>query len=150
MISHVQLFATPWTAAYQAPPPIFSRQEYWSGVSPPPPKIKQEKDGGTHRSFCPANHPGRRVETYLGFQQVITGFMVWWLWSIVRASRSQWRTQSWRKMGSLQRQGAGAQGDPVRATFFTTVATETGLVLAPGWRAVARLWVCGTISCAQQ
>ena len=116
----------------------------------PPQKIKQEKDGGTHRSFCPANHPGRRVETYLGFQQVITGFMVWWLWSIVRASRSQWRTQSWRKMGSLQRQGAGVQGDPVRATFFTTVATETGLVLAPGWRAVARLWVCGTISCAQQ
>ena len=25
--------ATPWTAAYQAPPPMgFSRQEYWSGV----------------------------------------------------------------------------------------------------------------------
>ena len=30
--SHVQLFATPWTAAYQAPLSIgFSRQEYWSG-----------------------------------------------------------------------------------------------------------------------
>ena len=25
--------ATPWTAAYQAPPPMgFSKQEYWSGV----------------------------------------------------------------------------------------------------------------------
>ena len=25
--------ATPWTAAYQAPPPMgFSRQEYWNGV----------------------------------------------------------------------------------------------------------------------
>ena len=46
-----------------------------TGVGYHPPK-KQEKDGGTHRSFCPANHPGRRVETYLGFQQVITGFMV--------------------------------------------------------------------------
>ena len=33
-LSHVGLFATPWTAAYQAPPPMgFSRQEYWSGVS---------------------------------------------------------------------------------------------------------------------
>ena len=32
-LSCVQLFATPWTAAYQAPPPIgFSRQKYWSGV----------------------------------------------------------------------------------------------------------------------
>ena len=32
-LSRVQLLATPWTAAYQAPPPMgFSRQEYWSGV----------------------------------------------------------------------------------------------------------------------
>ena len=31
--SCVRLFVTPWTAAYQAPPPTgFSRQEYWSGV----------------------------------------------------------------------------------------------------------------------
>ena len=34
--SHVQLFVTPWTAAYQAPLSIgFSRQEYWSGVPLP-------------------------------------------------------------------------------------------------------------------
>ena len=32
-LSHVQLFATPWTAAYQAPLPMgFSSQEYWSGL----------------------------------------------------------------------------------------------------------------------
>ena len=39
-LSHVWLYATPWTAAHQAPPSMgFSRQEYWSGVplpSPPP------------------------------------------------------------------------------------------------------------------
>ena len=36
--SHVQLLATPWTAAYQAPPSMgFSRQEYWSGVPLPSP-----------------------------------------------------------------------------------------------------------------
>ena len=30
-LSRVQLFATPWTVAYQAFPPMgFSRQEYWS------------------------------------------------------------------------------------------------------------------------
>ena len=30
--SHVQLFATPWTVAQQAPLSMeFSRQEYWSG-----------------------------------------------------------------------------------------------------------------------
>ena len=32
-LSHVQLLATPPTAAYQAPPSMgFSRQKYWSGV----------------------------------------------------------------------------------------------------------------------
>ena len=32
-LSRVRLLATPWTAAYQAPPPSgFSRQEDWSGV----------------------------------------------------------------------------------------------------------------------
>ena len=31
LLSHVQLFATPWTVAYQAPlSKEFSRQEYWS------------------------------------------------------------------------------------------------------------------------
>ena len=36
LLSHVRLFATPWTAAHQAPPPMgFSRQEYWSGVPLP-------------------------------------------------------------------------------------------------------------------
>ena len=32
-LSSVRLIATPWTAAYQAPPSMgFSRPEYWSGV----------------------------------------------------------------------------------------------------------------------
>ena len=32
-LSRVQLFVTPWTVAYQAPPSMgFSRQEYWSGL----------------------------------------------------------------------------------------------------------------------
>ena len=34
--SHVRLCATPWTAAYRAPPSVgFSRQEYWSGLPLP-------------------------------------------------------------------------------------------------------------------
>ena len=36
--SHVQLFATPWTIAHQAPlSMVFSKQEYWSGLPFPPP-----------------------------------------------------------------------------------------------------------------
>ena len=38
-LSSVQLFATSWTAAYQAPLSMgFSRQEYWSGVPLPSPE----------------------------------------------------------------------------------------------------------------
>ena len=38
-LSPVWLFATPWTAAHQAPPSMgFSRQEYWSGVPLPSPR----------------------------------------------------------------------------------------------------------------
>ena len=38
-LSRVSLFATPWTAAYQAPPSIgVSGQEYWSGLPLPSPK----------------------------------------------------------------------------------------------------------------
>ena len=37
-LSRVQLFATPWAAAYQGPPSMgFSRQEYWSGMPLPSP-----------------------------------------------------------------------------------------------------------------
>ena len=37
-LGRVRLFATPWTAAYQAPPSMgFSWQEYWSGVTLPSP-----------------------------------------------------------------------------------------------------------------
>ena len=42
-LSRVRLFATPWTAAHQAPPSMgFSRQEYWSGVPLPSPSATWE------------------------------------------------------------------------------------------------------------
>ena len=37
-LSHVRLFATPWTGAHQAPLTMgFPRQEYWSGLPFPSP-----------------------------------------------------------------------------------------------------------------
>ena len=37
-LSHVRLFATPWTVAYKAPPSMgFSRERYWSGSPFPSP-----------------------------------------------------------------------------------------------------------------
>ena len=42
--SHVQLCATPQTAAHQAPPSLgFSRQEHWSGLPFPSPMHESEK-----------------------------------------------------------------------------------------------------------
>ena len=49
-LSHVWLFATPWTADYQAPLSMgFSRQEYWSGVPSPSPIICL--DPGNHYTY---------------------------------------------------------------------------------------------------
>ena len=47
-LSRVRLFATPWTAAYQAPLSMgFSRQEYWSGLPLPSPLMRRF----TNKSF---------------------------------------------------------------------------------------------------
>ena len=48
-LRRVRLFATPWTAAYQAPPSMgFSRLEYWSRVPLPSPPTCT----GTQKSTC--------------------------------------------------------------------------------------------------
>ena len=44
LFSRVRLFTTPWSAAYQAPPPMgFPRQEYWSGVPLPLPQFSSDQ-----------------------------------------------------------------------------------------------------------
>ena len=49
-LSRVQLFTTPWTVAYQAPPSMgFSRQEYWSGL--PLPSLITHAGGPQLESF---------------------------------------------------------------------------------------------------
>ena len=45
MLSHVRLFATPWTVAHQAPLSMeFSREEYWSGLPFPSPRDLLESE----------------------------------------------------------------------------------------------------------
>ena len=64
-LSHVRLFATPWTGAYKALPYMeFSRQEYWSGLpfpSPgdlPEPGIKPESPALAGGFFTPLSPQG--------------------------------------------------------------------------------------------
>ena len=52
-LSCVQLLATPWTAAHQAPPSMgFSRQEYWSGVPLPSPTLLPHHPAKVLSSFA--------------------------------------------------------------------------------------------------
>ena len=60
LLSCVRLLATPWTPAYQAPPPMgFSRQEYWSRFPLPSLKVLgafysylSHWDSHKHRFLC--------------------------------------------------------------------------------------------------
>ena len=100
-LSRVRLLATPWTAAYQAPPSMgFSRREYWSGVPLPSPEllintfldslpISEEKAMATHSSTLAwkipwAEEPGRlqsmgslRVRHDLATSLSVFTFMHW-------------------------------------------------------------------------
>ena len=59
-VSRVQLFATPWAVAYQAPPSMeFSRQEYWTGL--PFPFPEDLPDPGIEPG-CPALQAGALSE----------------------------------------------------------------------------------------
>ena len=56
-LSRVRHFATPWTAAYQAPPSMgFSRQEYWSGVPLPSPLFQATPSLSIFQSGCTILH----------------------------------------------------------------------------------------------
>ena len=64
-LSHVRLFATQWSVAYQAPQSMgFSRQEYWSGLpfpSPgglPDPRIELESPA-LQADALPSEPPGK-------------------------------------------------------------------------------------------
>ena len=61
LLSHIWLFATPWTIAYQAPPSMgFSRQEYWSGLPFPSPGESSRPRDRTRVSRT----PGRRFNRW--------------------------------------------------------------------------------------
>ena len=60
LFSRVQLFATPWAVAYQAPLSVgFSRQEYWSGVPFPSPQVND--------IFCCGHQPAAVLGKVGGF-----------------------------------------------------------------------------------
>ena len=64
-LSRVQLFSTPWTAAYQAPPSMgFSRQEYWSGL--PLPSVNFNYYSIKKVNITPHLLPGSHFHLFIG------------------------------------------------------------------------------------
>ena len=85
VLSRVQLFATPWTVACQAPlSKEFSRQEYWSGLPNPSPGD--------------LSNPGIEPES-LKSLQFSSGFFI---------TSTTWKSPKHSKVIKLERGGAGA------------------------------------------
>ena len=93
-LSHVQLLATPWTAAHQAPPPMgFSRQEHWSGVPLPSPTGST----GSNQTWvlycsatCAAVHEVAKSQTWLSnWTEVMLKLKLQYRGHLI------WRTDSW-------------------------------------------------------
>ena len=81
LLSHVRLFATPWTVALQAPLSMrFSRQEYWSGLpfpasgDLPDPGIKPVSSALAGRFFT-TEPLGKAIEELLIKHGTINGFI---------------------------------------------------------------------------
>ena len=80
-LSRVRLIATPWTAAYQAPPSMgFSRQEYWSGVPLPSlekwKSTKLQRGITSHQSEWPWSKKKKKKSTNKCWRQC--GENCWW------------------------------------------------------------------------
>ena len=110
-LSRVRLFATAWTAAYQAPPSMgFSRQEYWSGAPLPSPELCStvliSSFPPTHQGKMPLTRGWEKEWVCFAFSSSILGdtgslwmFVKWVSWDLEKSG-------SWWKRGQQsQREG---------------------------------------------
>ena len=84
-LSRIGLLATPWTAAYQAPPSMgFSRQEYWSRVPSPAPgdlpsAVTELESPALAGRFFTSEIPGKppfesRQKQKMGYEETLQRF----------------------------------------------------------------------------
>ena len=119
LLSHVQLLATPWNRAHQAPLSTgFSRREYWSGLPFPPPGDLHNQRSDPHPLHCladsftaapPGKPPSLSVVSMFfslspfhcvldsGFESVCFVYCVVmsFLWSSISVWRSFWLFKKW-------------------------------------------------------
>ena len=74
LLSHVRLFVTPWTVAYQASPSVeISRQEYWSGLPFPSPgdlpdPVIEPGSPTLQADALPSEPPGKPIQGVLSLK----------------------------------------------------------------------------------
>ena len=97
LLSRVQLLATPWTAAYQAPLSMgFSRQESWSGVPLPSLSLPSELPSyhcciRVHLNHYPINQTHLTCRSLTPGQPLIAEVLLWTtFWNNI-----------WKQMGNL-------------------------------------------------
>ena len=100
-LSRVGLLATPWTAAYQAPPSMgFSRRECWSGV--PLPSTKAGQDSLKHGSqfLCEFWEGDNSSEIYSKEKQSYPN-IAGRLFTIWATREAYWWLSTWKYFSSL-------------------------------------------------
>ena len=99
LLSRVGLFATPWTVAYQAPQSLeFSRQEYWSGLPFPSPRIFTSS--GLILLLVPVNISLRFISLGKGWSWVkertyirnSTPISIWSTWALIKSALERFQT----------------------------------------------------------
>ena len=96
-LSRVWLFATPWTAAYQAPPSMgFSRQEYWSGVP-----LMLLRSSNSYLTQVGSISKGKRLQIVTAIMETLNSLMT--EPSILRVRRKKITAidTRWVKLGSV-------------------------------------------------
>ena len=96
-LNRVWLFATPWTAAYQAPPSMgFSRQEYWSGVP-----LMLLRSSNSYLTQVGSISKGKRLQIVTAIMETLNSLMT--EPSILRVRRKKITAidTRWVKLGSV-------------------------------------------------
>ena len=96
LLSCVQLFLIPWTAAYQAPPSMrFSRQEYWSGVPLPSPMTNLDSIVKSRDAPLPTKI---RIVKAMVFQVVMYGCESWTIKKLECQNIDVFELWCWRRL----------------------------------------------------
>ena len=125
LLSHVQLFAAPWTVACQAPLSTeFSSQEYWSGFPFPTPEDLPD------RRIEPRSLMSPELAGRFGGARLLAK-VKWWL---------RWKAFVYNvgDLGSIP--GSGSSLEKETATHSSTLAWKIPWMEEPGVHGVTKSW----------